>query len=127
MTQPALLDMPNAVVPYYWINISASLAAIQAQTDLMQFDASNNIYALMGYPTGAVVADGSNEEDYFKTDLTSAVEEFWVGGWVKFTSGALANQPPKKIIHYDAALKFLTTSAFTSIPAGGTTGIIINQ
>lgn len=127
MPQPAAIDMPNATVPYYWINISAALAAIQAQTDLMQFDASNNIYALMGYPTGTVVADGDNEEDYFKTDLTSAVEEFWVGGWVKFTSGALANQPPKKIIHYDAALKFLTTSAFTSTPAAASTFIIINQ
>ena len=127
MPQPATIDMPNATVPYYWINISAALAAIQAQTDLMQFDASNNIYALMGYPTGTVVADGDNEEGYFKTDLTSDVEEFWVGGWVKFTSGDLANQPPKKIVHYDAALKFLTTSYFTSTPVGDSTFIIINQ
>jgi len=123
-----LVDDPNATaVTAIQGTMQTKLDDIQAQTDLFIFDADDNVLASIGYPTGTVVADDDNEEGYFKTDLTSAVEEFWVGGWVKFTSGDLANQPPKKIIHYDAALKFLTTSAFTSTPAGADEFLIINQ
>lgn len=70
-----------------------------------------------GHPSGAVVADAGNSGLTFKTNLASAVAEFYKGQLLRFTTGALAGQV-KKIAAYNGTTKFVTfTDGFTSAPA----------
>lgn len=77
--------------------------------------------------TGAVATDGSNSATSFKTDLSSAVDNFWNDALLLITSGALAGQV-KKITDYDGTSKFVTVeTGFTSTPADAVTFAIINR
>ena len=78
-------------------------------------------------PTGAVATDGGNSATVFKTNLTSATADFWVGAWLKLTSGDLLGQV-RKISDYDGANKIVTVApAFTGTPADAVTFVIVNE
>lgn len=100
---------------------------IAAKTNLLTFDASNNVKAVQQFPTFTVVADGGNTALTFKTDRTETTDDFWKDAWVQITSGALILQV-RKVSAYNGTTKFITvSSAFTSIPASGVTGKFINE
>ena len=72
-----------------------------------------------------IVADTDNSTLQFKTNLASTVDDAEKGGWVRFTSGALAGLPPKRISTYNGTTKIITlSSSFVSAPATGVTGVI---
>jgi hypothetical protein len=77
-------------------------------------------------PTGAVVADAGNSATTFKTNLSSSTNDYIKDAYVKFTSGNNLNEV-KKIMVYDGTSKFVTTQAFTNVPSGSDTFIIINE
>jgi hypothetical protein len=85
----------------------------------------NPVLAEVTNPTGSVAADGNNSTTSFKTDLTGT-DDYWKDIYLKFTSGALINQV-KKITAYNGTTHFVTTGAFTGIPATGVTFELINQ
>ena len=75
----------------------------------------------------AVVADGGNTTSTFKTGLTSITDDFWNDLTILFTSGNNAGQA-RKILDYDGTTKFITVStAFSNIPAGTDTFLIIGR
>jgi hypothetical protein len=104
------------------------LAAIKAQTDLLTFDASNNIKSVQQYPTGAVVDDPLNDAANFITNLTETADNHWKDSWLKFTSGSLISQV-RKVIAYVGSTKRISFSApgFTSVPAPADTFKLIDE
>lgn len=79
--------------------------------------------------TGAVVTDAGNSATAFKTDLASAVNDFWKDALILLTSGALAGQV-KKIGAYTGASKIVTLASgetFTATPADDVTFVMINR
>lgn len=77
--------------------------------------------------TGAVATDAGNAAGSFKTNLASAVDDFWKGAWLKLTSGALSGQV-RKISAYNGTTKVVTVSpAFTGIPADAVTFSLVNE
>jgi hypothetical protein len=106
---------------YKYMATTANLALVKTVTDkftFMTIDAVNYPIGVQYFPSGAVITDTGNSGLVFKTDLTSAVTNFWKGAWCLFTTGALAYQPPKRVTSYDATEKKLSfTDAFTSTPA----------
>ena len=77
------------------------------------------ISATLSRPTGTVIADVGNSSSGFVTDLTESANDYWLGGWVKFTSGNLINQI-RKIASYNGITRVLTfTFPFTETPAVG--------
>lgn len=77
--------------------------------------------------TGSVATDGSNSATTFKTDLASAVDDFYKDAFVLLTSGALVHQV-KKITAYNGTTKFITVSGgFTSTPADAVSFAIVNR
>src|SRR5574341_1350566 len=88
-----------------------------------------NVYleTKLNRPTGAIVADAGNTTATFKTNLTEAVDNFWIRAFIKFTSGALINQV-RKISGYNGTTKFITVDTVcTSIPAGAVTFVLIDE
>lgn len=78
-------------------------------------------------PTGAVATDAGNSATVFKTTLSSAVDNFWNGSYLKITSGALSGQV-RKISDYDGTNKIITVdTAFTAIPADDVTFVLVNE
>lgn len=109
------------------INPDSRLVAIVTQTDKFQFDVSNNVKSTRTYKEGEVVTHVDNDQSTFKTDLAETADDYWVGAFLKFTSGTLIGQV-KKINTFNATTKFLTfTSFFTGIPAASDTFKIINE
>ncbi len=109
---------------------TASIAAILDDTGtagVVVAAASKTGYSL-SRPTGSVVADAGNSATDFKTDLTSAVNNFWSNGpWVRITSGTLLGQV-RKVSAYDGTTKFITVSpGFTATPADGVTFSLVNE
>jgi hypothetical protein len=85
------------------------------------------VFAEVATPDGIVVADVGNTVSTFKTNLTSAVNDFWVGAFVKIKTGNLTGQV-KKISAYTGATKFITVaSPFTAVPEDDVTFDIINR
>jgi hypothetical protein len=78
-------------------------------------------------PAGAVATDAGNSATAFKTTLTSAVNNFWVGAYLKITSGALSGQV-RKVSGYDGTTKIITlASALTGTPADDVTISMVNE
>ena len=77
-------------------------------------------------PSGTIVDDAGNSTTVFKTNLTSAEDNYIKDAYVKFTSGANINQV-KKISAYNGTSKVITTAAFTDEPAENDTFVIINE
>ena len=79
------------------------------------------------YEYAKVVTDVSNGANTFKTDLLSSTSDYCVGSYLKFASGALANQV-RRITAYNGTSKFVTVaSAFTATPAGDDEFFLVNQ
>jgi hypothetical protein len=93
------------------------LDAIKTRTDTI---------ALVSSITGAVVTDAGNGATSFKTNLSSAVNDFYKDCLLVITSGALAGQV-KKITTYNGTSKVVTVGALTSTPADGVTFAVINK
>jgi len=77
--------------------------------------------------TGAIVSDAGNLATFFVTDLTSAVSNYCVGSFLKFTSGALINQVRRITSYSGTNFSIGVSSAFTGTPAAADMFIIINQ
>jgi putative flippase GtrA len=76
---------------------------------------------------GAVVAYAGNSSITFKTDLASAVNDYCIGSFLKFTSGTLINQVRKISLYNGLSKIVLLTSAYSTTPTATDTFIIINQ
>lgn len=76
---------------------------------------------------GAVVADAGNTAQFFKTNLTSAVSDYCVGSFLKFTSGTLINQVRRISSYNGTSFTITVSSAFTAEPTAADTFVIINQ
>jgi hypothetical protein len=76
---------------------------------------------------GAVVADAGNAANFFVTNLTSAVSDYCVGSFLKFTSGTLINQTRRISSYSGTNFSIGVSSAFTTTPTAADTFIIINQ
>jgi hypothetical protein len=73
------------------------------------------------------VNDAGASTTAFITDLASAVDDFYSGSVLVFTSGVLTGQA-RRISNYDQATKTITvTPALTSAPANGVTFCIIGR
>lgn len=109
------------------INNRTDIAGVAAQTDLMQFDVNNNIQSTSAYTEAAVATDAGNSTTVFKTTLSEGIDDYWVGAYLKITSGALLGQV-KKIYDYVGSTKTITlASALTDVPADDVTFKIINE
>lgn len=107
--------------------VDTEVLAIKAQTDKLTFDGSNHVFSTHAYATGAVVSDAANDGSSFKTDLSSAVNDFCKDAWLQITSGALSGQV-KRITAYNGTTKFVTLAApLTGAPAAGVTLKLINE
>jgi len=77
------------------------------------------------YPVGTVSTDAGNASSSFKVNRTEA-DSYWLGTYLKFTSGALAGQV-KKVASFTNSTQIMTfTSSFTATPADGSKFILIN-
>lgn len=77
--------------------------------------------------TFIVQADGLNTATTFKTNLTSAVDNFYKDAWITMRTGTLANQV-KQVSSYTGATKFITlVSPLTAAPNTSDTGVIVNR
>jgi len=76
---------------------------------------------------GAVVDDVANAANFFETNLTSAVSDYCVGSFLKFTSGTLINQTRRISAYNGTGFTITVSSAFTAEPTAADTFIIINQ
>jgi len=76
---------------------------------------------------GKVATDAGNGATSFKTDLTSTVDSYCVGSYLKIASGTLINEV-RRISAYNGTSKVVTLSAaFTATPADGVEFYIVNQ
>jgi hypothetical protein len=74
-----------------------------------------------------VATDAGNGANVFKTDLTSTVDSYCVGSYLKVASGTLINEV-RRISAYNGTTKTITlSSAFTAAPADGVEFYIVNQ
>jgi hypothetical protein len=77
--------------------------------------------------TGAVATDGANSATSFKTNLASAVNDFYEDMLLVLTSGALSGQV-KRVTAYVGASNIITVAGgFTGTPADGVTFALINS
>jgi hypothetical protein len=76
---------------------------------------------------GAVVDDVTNAANFFETNLTSAVSDYCVGSFLKFTSGTLINQVRRISAYNGTSFTITVSSAFTAEPTAADTFVIINQ
>ncbi len=88
----------------------------------------DSISTFFPYEAGKVATNaGANTAIAFKTDLTSAVDDYCVGSFIKIASGTLVNQV-RRISAYNGTSKVVTvSSAFTGIPADDVEFFIVNQ
>lgn len=130
-----VVEFKDQTVPSEWETIVVTiypevntLADIAAKTNKLNFDATDYVKSVQQYATGAVVADGANATNSFKTNLASGVDDFYAKGqWIKFTTGALAGQIGRPQ-SYNGTTKFLNFSAgFSAVPAAGDVFEILNQ
>jgi len=116
---------------FIYVQSGASPAPVNdALFDQMDFWVlGDQVVNVVPWESGTVVTDASNSIISFKTDLSSTVDGYCNGSFVKFTSGALINQTKKiSTPGYGGTSKLIqVTSGFTEIPAVGDTFIIINQ
>jgi hypothetical protein len=84
-----------------------------------------NVSAVEGL-TFTVQSDGGNAVTQVKTDRTEAVNDYWLGAYVRVLTGALAGQI-KRVTGYVGATKIITFGAFTGIPANGVLVELINS
>ena len=76
---------------------------------------------------GKVATDAGNGATSFKTDLTSTVDSYCVGSYLKIASGALINEV-RRISAYNGTSKVITLSAaLTATPADDVEFYIVNQ
>jgi hypothetical protein len=74
-----------------------------------------------------VATDAGNGATSFKTDLTSTVDSYCVGSYLKVASGTLINEV-RRISAYNGTSKVVTlSSALTATPADGVEFYIVNQ
>jgi len=105
-------------------SVSADLATIDTVVDAIK--AKTDCLPTATVVTGSVVTDAGNSASSFKTDLSSAVDDFWKDALLLISSGALAGQV-KRISAYNGTTKFVTVGAFTSTPADGVTFVLVNK
>ncbi len=100
-----------------WVHVKIS------QTGIDDLDV---MLGTSGDPTGLIVTDAGNLAITFKTNLTSAVDDYWKDCLILFNTGTLAGQV-KKVSAYTGATKFITVaSAFTGTPANGDQFTLVN-
>jgi len=76
---------------------------------------------------GKVATDAGNGATSFKTDLTSTVDSYCVGSYLKIASGDLVNEV-RRISAYNGTSKVITLSAaLTAAPADDVEFYIVNQ
>lgn len=130
-----VVEFKDQTVPSEWEPIVVTiypevdtLVDVAAQTKKIKFDGNDHVKSVQQYATGAVVADGANATNSFKTNLASGVDDFYAKGqWIKFTTGALAGQIGRPQ-SYNGTTKFLNFSAsFSGVPAPGDVFEILNQ
>ena len=119
------------------VNVTALGGTAQSATDLKDFadtgyDPSTHKVAgvvlldSISRPSGTIVDDAGNSTTVFKTNLTSAEDDYIKDAYIKFTSGANINQV-KQITAYNGTSKVITTKEFTDEPAENDTFVIINE
>lgn len=75
---------------------------------------------------GTVLTDPGNTSATFKTNLTSAVDNFHKDAYCLFRTGALAGQV-KKVTAYSGTTKFITVNALTAAPGTNDTFVLVNR
>jgi len=91
------------------------------------FVVGDQIATTFPFEYGKVATDGSNGATSFKTDLTSTVDSYCVGAYLKIASGTCINQV-RRISAYNGTSKVITlSSAFTATPADDVEFYIVNQ
>ena len=103
---------------------NAKLVRSTTPANTLTVDAAHNVGIIR--PSGTIVDDAGNSTTVFKTNLTSAEDDYIVDAYIKFTSGANINQV-KKVSAYNGTSKVITTAAFTDEPAENDTFVIINE
>ncbi len=76
---------------------------------------------------GKVATSGSNGATSFLTDLTSAVDSYCVGSYLKIASGALINEVRRISAYNGTSFVITLSSALTDVPADGVEFYIVNQ
>ena len=112
------LSLTSAEFNGMWIHVKISKTGI---------DDIDLTFSTSGHHGGAVVADASNTDTRFKTDLTSIKPDFCKDQFLLFTDAVNVIQEVKKVSSYDIAGSFITvTASFTDIPTAGDRFILIN-
>lgn len=119
-----------AGVQAIWDALSSALTTVGSIGKRIVDYLTGDVYARLtplAITTGAVATDAGNSATAFKTDLASAVNDYWKDCLLLLTSGALAGQV-KKVTGYNGTTKVVTVDGgFTSTPADAVTFAIINR
>jgi hypothetical protein len=114
---------------YFYIQAGGSPSPVaDALADVQEFFVvGDQIAQDFPFEMGGVEADAGNGVNSFLTWLTNTTDNYCVGSFLKFASGALANQV-RKISAYNGSSKVITVSAgFTAVPSADDEFYIINQ
>ena len=117
--------------------LQGELDGIQADTEDLQTQigtAGAGLTAILGrlislaLTTGAVVADAGNTASSFQTNLAGA-DDYWNDCLILITSGDLAGQVKEigDFADVDGVVTLTSGQAFTGVPAGDVTFVIINR
>lgn len=117
------LDIPDGAVASGadYVLIAITFSGVLAEVFEVVIDPMPDV------PVATVQADAGNSTTTFKTDLTSATDDFYKDSWFTFRTGNLANQT-KKISAYNGATKIITVSTpYTATPNNGSIGVVVNR
>lgn len=141
MTLAGYTAPDNSTIAAIAAYVDTEVAAIKAKTDQLVFSVANqldaNMLSINGNSTAAVnqalaagtmvtgsAIAGTLSTTQMTTDLTKAVDDFYIGRVIIWTSGSLQNQAAT-ITDYDGTTKTLTFSTVTAAPSAGNSFIII--
>lgn len=76
---------------------------------------------------GTVLADAGNSTTTFKTNLASAVNNFYKDAWILFRTGTLAGQVKQCSAYAGATAIATVLTGYTATPGNGDTFVIVNR
>jgi hypothetical protein len=105
---------------YYNVVATATVGAVTDKSVVKSF------YVIPRRRAGTVQTDGTNSATSFKTNLTEAATDWWKDTFLMFTDGSNLEGQVKAVTGFNPGTDFITTEAFTGVPADDSPFVLIN-